>query len=153
MGRFVKGQAKPAGSGRKPGVGNRVPSKIFSDVLEQLQSRDFSVIDEAVKLYRSRKTNIEMKVRLLTVLAGVSFPKKLAVASIKKVQHSYSIHDLMQDPALAKHMEALTFALEGKRAESKLLPAPAQPEGSGLPIADGETEDLPDPPRATGLGI
>lgn len=138
-GRFVKGSPRPKNSGRARGVGNLVPARIFADVLEQLEARKFSVIDEAVKLYRSRKTNVEMKVRLLTVLASVSFPKKLAVASVKRVTHDLDVRAIMADPALAKQMESLSMALEGRLHEAKLLPAP----GESREVQDIEFEDLP----------
>lgn len=136
MGRFVKGQARPAGSGRKPGVGNRVPARIFADVLEQLQARNFSVIDEAVRLYRSRKTNTEMKVRLLSVLSTIAFPRKLAVASRSTVEHILppsQVAALMANPAIAAHMEALSMAFEAEK--TKALPAPQT-------VTDAEFSDV-----------
>ena len=147
-GRFVKGSPRPKNSGRARGTPNGWKKEIYEDLLKRFSERGFDFVDEFLRLYRAKRTNQEIRARLYLGAANIIFPKKLAVSSVSRVEHidRQTLANLMTRPDIAKHMEALTFALD----ERKLLPAPS---GERLPILDAEPCDESDPPRATGLGL
>jgi hypothetical protein len=142
----MKGSTRPANSGRAKGVPNAWKREIYDDLMARLAAQDFDIVSEFLRVYRSKKTNQENKVRLLLGLSQFLWPRRMAVAVSTRKQVNVSLLDLMKSPEVAKAIETASFALEGAK-HAKMLPAP------GLPILDGETEDLPDPPRTTGLGL
>jgi hypothetical protein len=123
-GRFVRGSKRPPGSGRKPGTPNAWKQRIYDDLLQRLASCDFDIIQEFVRLYRSKKTNNEVKARLLLGLAAIGFPKKLAIAQKKEAVHRLDVIAMMRlSPQLVNEIEAAVFASE---VQTRMLPAPAE---------------------------
>lgn len=76
MARFQKGQTKPKNSGRKRGT----PNKASTTVVEALGREGFDVTEEAIKLYRDVHISLELKFKVLSLLAEYSFMKPKGVA-------------------------------------------------------------------------
>lgn len=127
--------------GRPKGSPSKWKKEIYDDVMSQLAAHDFSLIGEFLRLYRSKKTNNEVRARLLLGLASIAFPKKLAIASHSRIEHfdRTAAMELMRTPEIAHRLEELTF-LMGERPAG-LLPAPAEP--GERPVIDAEFTDVP----------
>jgi hypothetical protein len=125
-GRFVKGSRRPPHSGRKPGTPNAWKQRIYDDLLARLADHEFDLVSEFVRLYRSKKTNTEVKARLLLGLAAIGFPKKLAIAQKKDVTHRVNIIELARlNPQLVSQIEQAIFEMGDAEEQQRLLPAPA----------------------------
>ena len=46
-GQWAPGHKRVKGSGRPRGVGNKLPMKVYADVLEQIENRNFNIIEQA----------------------------------------------------------------------------------------------------------
>lgn len=127
-GTFAPGHKRLPGSGRARNVPNAWKKEIYDDLMARLAAQDFDIVSEFLRVYRSKKSNNETKSRLLLGLAQFIWPKRMAVAVTKRTETKVSLVELMKNPAVAKAMETLSFAVESEKHNAKLLPAPIDAE-------------------------
>jgi len=138
---FVKGQKKPAGSGRAKGTGNFLSRKIWEGLHKQLLDLDFDALAHAVKMIRSKRVPTEIQARLLAVILQLQFPKQTSVTLTKKPEISRADwNSLVSNQQLAKLMQAATFKIAEIAPPPRQIAAP-QAHDTRPPIIDAEPVD------------
>lgn len=137
MSKFVKGQPRPANSGRKRGTGNR--TNLYIDLANRLEREfNYDVVKEITRLARSKATPLEWRARLNMALLQFLWPKKMAVQHSGKSEQVISVevrNRLMSDPAIAAAMERAAFIANAR-------PGDHLPEYLMLPPGDGKPQPI-----------
>ena len=120
---FAKGMTKPAGSGRKKGTGNHAQTSKRENAAETFSRLAFNPVIEGIRLFRSYKTPLDLKIKIVSELLKYHSPRLSTSAIAHTLEGSVQVEQVQSlmlnaDPATVKALEKLSLELSRMELEA-----------------------------------